>query len=163
MANIELPDDIEGVVDVGADGVGLFRSEFLFMNRKDWPSEDEQFEAYASVVRAMGGRPVTIRTLDVGADKLDFAGGKTMEHMRSQANPALGLRAPATRRRIFGASLGLCSAIWRILNVSKVALCCHRAPPWLSRDCPKPARQLIDERPCPRASFAPAYACGCKK
>ncbi len=93
QANIELPDDVAPALEAGAQGVGLFRTEFLFMNRSDLPSEDEQYEAYASVVRAMAGRPVTIRTLDVGADKLDFAGGKTVEHMRSQANPALGLRA----------------------------------------------------------------------
>ena len=93
QANIELPDDVASALDAGAQGVGLFRTEFLFMNRTEMPAEDEQFEAYASVVRAMEGRTVTIRTLDVGADKLDFAGGKVMEHMRSQANPALGLRA----------------------------------------------------------------------
>ncbi len=87
QANIELPEDVEQALEVGAMGVGLFRSEFLFLNRDDLPDEDEQFESYRQVVQAMAGRPVTIRTLDLGADKTingeQFAG----------PNPALGLRA----------------------------------------------------------------------
>ncbi len=86
-ANIELPSDLEAVRAAGAAGIGLFRSEFLFMNRRDLPDEDEQYEAYRSVVEGMKGKPVTIRTLDLGADKaLDGA-----EH--DTENPALGLRA----------------------------------------------------------------------
>lgn len=91
LANIELPDDCGPALDAGAAGVGLFRSEFLFMGRGAQglkvPGEDEQFEQYRKAVLAMKGRPVTIRTLDVGADKpLDQA-----EH--TALNPALGLRA----------------------------------------------------------------------
>ncbi len=91
LANIELPDDCPAALDAGANGVGLFRSEFLFMGRGanvlKVPGEDEQFEQYRKAVVAMKGRPVTIRTLDVGADKpLD-----TTEH--TALNPALGLRA----------------------------------------------------------------------
>ena len=93
QANIELPSDVPSALAAGAQGVGLFRTEFLFMNRATIPDEEEQTAAYTDVVRAMQGRPVTIRTLDVGADKLDFVGGKNAEHMRGQANPALGLRA----------------------------------------------------------------------
>ena len=90
-ANIELPDDCAGALESGAEGVGLFRSEFLFMARGGQqhrlPSEDEQFEQYRKAVTAMKGRPVTIRTLDIGADKpLDQT-----EH--TALNPALGLRA----------------------------------------------------------------------
>jgi len=70
--------------------VGLFRTEFLFMNRDDLPDEDEQFEAYKSVAKAMGGKPVTIRTLDIGADK-EAKALRGVE--RIQPNPALGLRA----------------------------------------------------------------------
>ena len=89
-ANIELPDDVKAANDAGATGVGLFRTEFLFMNRKLVPDEDEQFEAYRKVVKAMGGQPVTIRTLDIGADKqLDAESG----HDAVALNPALGLRA----------------------------------------------------------------------
>ncbi|TWI63721.1 phosphotransferase system enzyme I (PtsI) [Pseudoduganella lurida] len=88
LANIELPDDCGPALEAGANGVGLFRSEFLFMGRAgDMPSEDEQFEQYRRAVVAMKGRPVTIRTLDIGADKpLD-----PTEH--TALNPALGLRA----------------------------------------------------------------------
>ncbi|MES2047901.1 MAG: phosphoenolpyruvate--protein phosphotransferase [Pseudomonadota bacterium] len=91
LANIELPQDAVAALDAGASGVGLFRSEFLFMGRTgqdhQLPSEDEQFIAYRDAVTAMKGRPVTIRTLDVGADKpMD-----TTEH--NILNPALGLRA----------------------------------------------------------------------
>ncbi|MFZ6751752.1 phosphoenolpyruvate--protein phosphotransferase [Undibacterium sp. Dicai25W] len=91
LANIELPEDAAHALDAGASGVGLFRSEFLFMERSGQehklPSEEEQFEAYRAAVLGMKGRPVTIRTLDVGADKpLD-----TTEH--NILNPALGLRA----------------------------------------------------------------------
>ena len=92
-ANIELPDDAKAAVDAGATGIGLFRTEFLFMNHKDkLPAEEEQFEAYKRAVELMNGLPVTIRTIDVGADKpLDsMSGGDGYE---TAANPALGLRA----------------------------------------------------------------------
>jgi phosphotransferase system enzyme I (PtsI) len=86
-ANIELPSDVEPVKASGATGVGLFRSEFLFMNRRDQPGEDEQYEAYREVVEGLKGMPVTIRTLDLGADK-------SLETTENAAiNPALGLRA----------------------------------------------------------------------
>ena len=87
QANIELPSDVEPVKASGATGIGLFRSEFLFMNRRDQPGEDEQYEAYRAVVEGMKGLPVTIRTLDIGADKaIDGQDHATV-------NPALGLRA----------------------------------------------------------------------
>ena len=86
-ANIELPDDVIDAMENGADGVGLFRTEFLYLDRGDLPSEDEQFEAYRRVVLEMDGRPITIRTFDLGADKqVDAA-------ERVAPNPALGLRA----------------------------------------------------------------------
>ncbi|MBK8766820.1 MAG: phosphoenolpyruvate--protein phosphotransferase [Burkholderiaceae bacterium] len=88
MANIEMPEEAEQAREVGADGIGLFRSEFLFLNRRDLPTEDEQYEAYRAAVLAMRGKPVTIRTLDVGADKaLDEPQAAV------SPNPALGLRA----------------------------------------------------------------------
>ncbi len=86
-ANIELPTDLDAVKQSGATGIGLFRTEFLFMNRKDSPSEEEQFIAYKIVAEGMRGSPVVIRTLDIGADKnLDGA-----EH--ANVHSALGLRA----------------------------------------------------------------------
>ncbi len=86
-ANIELPGDLEGVKAAGASGIGLFRSEFLFMNRKDLPTEEEQLDAYKHVAEGMKGKPVVIRTLDIGADK--SLGGPD----QGQSHSALGLRA----------------------------------------------------------------------
>ena len=94
LANIELPADAKAAVAAGAAGVGLFRTEFLFMNRAgELPNEDEQFEAYRAVVVAMNGSPVTIRTVDIGADKpLDRMSAGELRHDHG-LNPALGLRA----------------------------------------------------------------------
>jgi phosphoenolpyruvate-protein phosphotransferase (PTS system enzyme I) len=98
LANIELPRDARDALEAGADGIGLFRSEFLFMDRNELPSEDEQYEAYATVARAMKGKPVVIRTLDIGADKVLTASARDSLGMgrgapRPESNPALGLRA----------------------------------------------------------------------
>jgi phosphotransferase system enzyme I (PtsI) len=90
QANIELPEDVDNVTEVSADGVGLYRTEFLFMNREDTPDEEEQFEAYSHVVSALNGAPVTIRTLDIGAEKT-LDGGRHGSPW--SPNPALGLRA----------------------------------------------------------------------
>ena len=92
-ANIELPEDAQAALDAGATGIGLFRTEFLFMNHKHGlPEEEEQFDAYRRAAELMNGLPVTIRTIDVGADKpLDTIGGG--DGYETAANPALGLRA----------------------------------------------------------------------
>ena len=87
-ANIEVPEDVAAVKASGASGIGLYRTEFLFMNRRDMPDEEEQFIAYKAVAKAMKGAPVTIRTLDLGADKQ-----MNPETVVNCANPALGLRA----------------------------------------------------------------------
>ncbi|MHB1125190.1 MAG: phosphoenolpyruvate--protein phosphotransferase [Ramlibacter sp.] len=90
LANIELPDDARAALEAGAAGVGLFRSEFLFMGRRgQLPQEEEQYQAYRRAVEGMQGRPVTIRTMDVGADKPLDDGLRGETHL----NPALGLRA----------------------------------------------------------------------
>jgi len=90
FANIELPQDMGEVLEAGAQGVGLFRTEFMFLNRKDLPGEEEQFEAYREVAKAMQRRPVVLRTLDLGADKaLNGSGNGT----HTMPNPAMGLRA----------------------------------------------------------------------
>ena len=90
LANIEMPDDAPGAVLAGAVGVGLFRSEFLFMGRKgDLPGEEEQYQAYRKALEGMQGLPVTIRTIDVGADKQLDDTVRDAAHL----NPALGLRA----------------------------------------------------------------------
>ncbi|MFA6022009.1 MAG: phosphoenolpyruvate--protein phosphotransferase [Rhodospirillales bacterium] len=88
QANIELPSEVDSVLAAGAEGIGLFRSEFMYMNRDDLPSEDEQYQVMREVVERMDGRPVTIRTLDVGGDKLAHSLG-----IIPGPNPALGLRA----------------------------------------------------------------------
>lgn len=90
QANLELPRELAQATEVDAAGIGLVRTEFLFMNRKDPPSEDEQVEALLLLVRGMAGRPVTIRTLDIGGDKLAYS----LRGITSDSpNPALGLRA----------------------------------------------------------------------
>jgi phosphotransferase system enzyme I (PtsI) len=90
FANIELPGDVPQTLESGASGIGLFRSEFLFLNRDGLPTEDEQFDAYREVTQGMAGKPVTIRTFDLGADKQQLG----LEGLsRVAPNPALGLRA----------------------------------------------------------------------
>ncbi len=94
LANIELPDDCDSALQSGAAGVGLFRTEFLFMNRAhDLPGEEEQFEAYRHVLQSMQGRPVTIRTIDIGADKPLDTEADHRDGDFTHLNPALGLRA----------------------------------------------------------------------
>lgn len=87
-ANAESLEDVAKAHTLGATGVGLYRTEFLFLQRRELPSEDEQFQVYRDLVLGMGGRPVTIRTLDLGADKADRAGLA----VSNEENPALGLR-----------------------------------------------------------------------
>lgn len=89
-ANLELPRDCDAIKATGADGIGLFRTEFLFMNRSTLPDEEEQYQQMADVVRAMDGKSVTFRTLDIGGDKLARAIGPWLGEA---TNPALGLRA----------------------------------------------------------------------
>jgi len=90
LANIELPADVRAAVQAGAEGIGLYRTEFLFMNRPAPPNEEEQFRAYTKVIKSLPGKPVTIRTVDLGADK-QVDGGRAGATIT--VNPALGLRA----------------------------------------------------------------------
>lgn len=86
--NIGSPEDVAAVLANDGQGIGLFRSEFLYLSASDYPTEDEQFEAYRSVADAMNGKRVVIRTLDIGADKqVDYF------DMKEEENPALGVRA----------------------------------------------------------------------
>ena len=89
-ANIELPIELEQATANGAMGLGLVRSEFLYMNRDDLPGEDEQYAVFSALVRGMGGKPVTVRTFDLGGDKLAHS---LADHYTEADNPALGLRA----------------------------------------------------------------------
>jgi phosphoenolpyruvate-protein phosphotransferase (PTS system enzyme I) len=87
-ANIELPEEVDSVLTHGGDGIGLFRSEFLFLQPNHFPTEEDQYHAYSTVLKAMRGRSVTIRTLDLGGDKV--MPGFSLE---TDANPLLGWRA----------------------------------------------------------------------
>jgi phosphotransferase system enzyme I (PtsI) len=89
-ANLELPRELELALESGAEGVGLLRTEFLYMNREDLPGEEEQYQTYRGLIEALDGRPITMRTLDAGGDKLAAALG---DDIGGEANPALGLRA----------------------------------------------------------------------
>ncbi len=89
LANAELPEDITAITEAGAAGIGLYRTEFLYMNRSDPPEEEEQLTVYRNIVESMHGAPVTIRTFDLGADKTVDGGRSSIMAI----NPALGLRA----------------------------------------------------------------------
>jgi phosphotransferase system enzyme I (PtsI) len=88
MGNIEFPYEVDHCVDRGADGVGLYRTEFLYLGAESEPSEEVQFQAYSRVIQAMGQKPVVIRTFDLGADKMPY-----MPRPEDERNPCLGLRS----------------------------------------------------------------------
>jgi len=88
MGNIELPSECEGVISHGGEGIGLYRTEFMYVGRDSAPLEDDHYEQYRQVIESIGYRPVTIRTLDMGGDKLFGS-----HHTAVERNPALGLRA----------------------------------------------------------------------
>jgi phosphoenolpyruvate-protein phosphotransferase (PTS system enzyme I) len=90
QANIDLPGEIDGALEHGAEGIGLYRTEYVFLNRDDVPTQDEQYVELRNIIEGMKGRTVTVRTLDVGNDKLPYSLG---EHLGVSANPAMGLRA----------------------------------------------------------------------
>ena len=115
--NIGSPADIDAVLQNDGGGIGLFRSEFLYLQGSDYPTEDEQFEAYKTVAERMGGRRVIIRTLDIGADKqADYF------HLDKEENPAMGLRAIRiclTRPEVFRTQL---RALYRASAYGKIAV-----------------------------------------
>ena len=115
--NIGSPADIDAVLQNDGGGIGLFRSEFLYLQGSDYPTEDEQFEAYKTVAERMGGRRVIIRTLDIGADKqADYF------HLDEEENPAMGLRAIRiclTRPEVFRTQL---RALYRASAYGKIAI-----------------------------------------
>ena len=115
--NIGSPADIDAVLQNDGGGIGLFRSEFLYLQVSDYPTEDEQFEAYKTVAERMGGRRVIIRTLDIGADKqADYF------HLDKEENPAMGLRAIRiclTRPEVFRTQL---RALYRASAYGKIAI-----------------------------------------
>lgn len=154
LANIELPGDAANALEAGAVGVGLFRSEFLFMNRDgELPDEDEQFEAYRAAVIAMSGLPVTIRTVDIGADKpLDRMAVQELRHEHA-LNPALGLRAirwslsePAMFRQQLRAILRA-SAFGKVRVL--IPMVAHRSEVMATLDALERARQHLHDNGVP--------------
>ena len=154
LANIELPGDAVNALEAGAVGVGLFRSEFLFMNRDgELPDEDEQFEAYRAAVLAMAGLPVTIRTVDIGADKpLDRMAVHELRHEHA-LNPALGLRAirwslsePAMFRQQLRAILRA-SAYGKVRVL--IPMVAHRSEIMATLDALERARQQLQDAGVP--------------
>ena len=104
-ANLELPVELDQALANGAMGLGLVRTEFLFLNRDDLPDEDEQYEFYAGLVRGMGGRPVTLRTLDAGGDKLPEALAVSGALESHEALGLRGIRLSLKERRLFDTQL----------------------------------------------------------
>ncbi len=114
--NIEFPEEVPSLLSHGGEGVGLYRTEFLYLNREDLPSEEEHYKAYVSILTEMGERPVTIRTLDLGGDKLPLG------HRTHEPNPALGLRAIRFTLRhphLFKTQL---RALWRASTVGNLRI-----------------------------------------
>lgn len=159
-ANIEMPGDVTAALAAGAEGIGLFRSEFLFMNRATLPSEDEQFNALKAVVVGMAGRPVTVRVLDSGGEKLIQARLPNGEIISSQpANPALGLRgirfllavpsvletqlAAILRAAVFGPIRILLPMIATVEEVVAVRQCVTRVYQRLQTDNPAQVPEAI--------------------
>jgi phosphotransferase system enzyme I (PtsI) len=119
QGNIELGDDTALAIANGAQGIGLYRTEFLYMNRSQPPNEDELFAAYGKAVEGMQGRPLTIRTLDLGADKQPGGG---MDFLGSSCNPALGMRAIRLCLKEPGLFLPQLRAILRASSIGPVSI-----------------------------------------
>ena len=139
--NIGSPDDVSAVLSNDAQGIGLFRSEFLYLAAEDYPSEDAQFEAYRSVAAAMDGKRVIIRTLDIGADKqVDYF------HLDKEENPAMGLRAIRiclNRPEIFRTQL---RALYRASAFGKIAIMFPMiASVWEVKECKRACQSVMTE------------------
>ena len=119
MANLELPQELKIIKDKKADGIGLFRTEYLYVDRDDFPSENEQYEAYKKIVKKMGKSPVYFRTLDIGADKEVPENIKTGSIVR---NPALGLRGIRYSLNYNAIFINQIKAILRVSNLGNVKI-----------------------------------------
>ncbi len=117
QANFSSPDDLERILASGAEGVGLVRTEFMFLNRPDFPSAQEQYDHLSLIVQAMDKQTVTIRTMDIGADKTSPA----FQHLIApEANPALGLRGIRLSLAAIELLQAQCAALWRVAALGKV-------------------------------------------
>ena len=139
--NIGSPDDVAAVLANDGQGIGLFRSEFLYLATNDYPTEDQQFEAYKTVAAAMGGKRVIIRTLDIGADKqVDYF------HLNKEENPAMGLRAIRiclNRPEVFRTQL---RALYRASAYGKVAIMFPMITSvWEVKECRRACQSVMKE------------------
>ena len=139
--NIGSPEDVSAVLANDGQGIGLFRSEFLYLSASDYPSEDEQFEAYRAVAAAMNGKRVIIRTLDIGADKqVDYFG------MKKEENPALGVRAIRiclNRPEVFRTQL---RALYRASVFGKIAIMFPmNTSVWEVKECKRACQSVMKE------------------
>lgn len=139
--NIGSPEDVAAVLANDGQGIGLFRSEFLYLSASDYPTEDEQFEAYRSVATAMNGKRVVIRTLDIGADKqVDYF------DMKEEENPALGVRAIRiclNRPEVFRTQL---RALYRASVYGKIAIMFPMITSvWEVKECKRACMSVMKE------------------
>ena len=139
--NIGSPEDVAAVLANDGQGIGLFRSEFLYLSASDYPTEDEQFEAYRSVAAAMNGKRVVIRTLDIGADKqVDYF------NMKEEENPALGVRAIRiclNRPEVFRTQL---RALYRASVYGKIAIMFPMITSvWEVKECKRACMSVMKE------------------
>ena len=139
--NIGSPEDVTAVLNNDGRGIGLFRSEFLYLRASDYPSEEEQFEAYRKVAAAMNGKRVVIRTLDIGADKqVDYF------DMKKEENPALGVRAIRiclNRPEVFRTQL---RALYRASAYGKIAIMFPMITSvWEVKECKRACQKVMAE------------------
>ena len=118
-ANFSSPEDMDRIAGSGAEGIGLVRTEFMFIGRDDIPSAQEQYDTLAEIVRAMNGKPLTIRTLDVGGDKISPA---IQGRIIQEPNPAMGLRGVRLTLAMPDILIAQCSAILRVAALGNVKI-----------------------------------------
>ena len=149
--NIGSPEDMASVLANDGQGIGLFRSEFLYLASEDYPTEEEQFRAYKEVAAAMNGKRVIIRTLDIGADKqVDYF------HLHKEENPAMGLRAIRiclNRPEVFRTQL---RALYRASAYGKIAIMFPMiASVWEVKECRRACQRVMDELTAEGIPFNP--------
>ena len=149
--NISSPEDVASVLANDGQGIGLFRSEFLYLASEDYPTEEEQFRAYKEVAAAMNGKRVIIRTLDIGADKqVDYF------HLHKEENPAMGLRAIRiclNRPEVFRTQL---RALYRASAYGKIAIMLPMiASVWEVKECRRACQRVMDELTAEGIPFNP--------
>ena len=154
--NIGSPEDVAAVLNNDGQGIGLFRSEFLYLAASDYPTEEEQFQAYKTVASAMGGKRVIIRTLDIGADKqVDYF------DMKKEENPALGVRAIRiclNRPEVFKPQL---RALYRASAYGKVAIMFPMITSvWEVKECKRACQSVMKELTAEGIPFDPETEIG---